>query len=249
MHHAWSVLTAQTDGTTDILQPMALFIWHNTKTLASFPVTPPAVTLLTDHTSHLLLHPSIHPSSSCDARRSVHLCWDPLLLTWDQGFKGLSEIGSSHFLQHRHRHICFLTHSDVFISFAGSGLMLFHLCVFHQTMGICELNISRNSNELHLYSGLSYFLPFFMVYYLNTVLCNSRWSLRLQISKIRTKPCSHNHVFPCFISIRKHFIHCSHFLFLQTRICFLNLVHSFLSSKASLLFATFNSVILYQIAP
>lgn len=53
-YHTWSALTNPADGTSDILWPMALFIWHNTQTLASSPISPPAVTLISDHTNPLL---------------------------------------------------------------------------------------------------------------------------------------------------------------------------------------------------
>lgn len=38
----------------DVPQPMALFIWHNTQTLVSSPVSVPVITLWSDHTSPLL---------------------------------------------------------------------------------------------------------------------------------------------------------------------------------------------------
>lgn len=42
---------SQTDGTLDMPWPMALFIWHNTQTLAFSPISPPVVTSWSDHTS------------------------------------------------------------------------------------------------------------------------------------------------------------------------------------------------------
>lgn len=36
--------TSQTDGTSDSPQPMALFTWHNTQTLAFSPISSPAAT-------------------------------------------------------------------------------------------------------------------------------------------------------------------------------------------------------------
>lgn len=63
-----------TDGTSDILWPMALFIWHNTQTLASSPISPPAVTLWSDHTNPLLQLHVLSPVTQEDQFISDEAC-------------------------------------------------------------------------------------------------------------------------------------------------------------------------------
>lgn len=64
----------RTDGTSDILWPMALFIWHNTQTLASSPISPPAVTLWSDHTNPLLQLHVLSPVTQEDQFISDGVC-------------------------------------------------------------------------------------------------------------------------------------------------------------------------------
>ena len=106
---------------------------HKTQTLASSPISSPAVTLWSDHMSPLLHLHVLAPVTQGDQFISAGACFYWLKI------RVLNEIGSSHFLEHRH--ICFLACSDVFIWFVGEGLMLLFVvilihCVWHKTLWI-----------------------------------------------------------------------------------------------------------------
>lgn len=89
--------TSQTDGTSDSRRPMALFIWHNTQTLAFSPISSPAATpwswaslcwlnggsyfssacvhaVTRTHTWTCTHTPAHVPTSSLVLMRSVHVC-------------------------------------------------------------------------------------------------------------------------------------------------------------------------------